>query len=99
MKPPKVIEKQEGDQALSHNNTVFSQLVILVPRHEFETLTVITMKAGSRWSQFIAMAHAQLSSRNSLRDLAGNHAAQASKLYHLGVSSAISIVTQKGQRL
>ncbi|WP_425443947.1 DUF4372 domain-containing protein [Thioalkalivibrio denitrificans] len=38
MKSPKVIEKQEGVQALSHHNTVFSQLLKLIPRHEFETL-------------------------------------------------------------
>ncbi|MGD9171826.1 MAG: DUF4372 domain-containing protein [Candidatus Thiodiazotropha sp.] len=30
--------KQNGNQVLSHHNTVFSQLLKLIPRHEFETL-------------------------------------------------------------
>lgn len=77
---------------MSHNNTVFSQLIKLVPRHEFETLAHHhhegrALRKMSRWSQFVAMAHAQLSGRNSLRDLVGNLTAQAPKLYHLGVGS------------
>ena len=39
----------------------------------------------SRWSQFAAMAMAQLSGRSSLRDIVSNLDAQARKLYHLGV--------------
>ena len=39
----------------------------------------------SRWSQFVAMATAQLSGRCSLRDIVSNLDAQAHKLYHLGV--------------
>jgi hypothetical protein len=38
MKSPKVIDKQEGVQALAHHNTVFAQLLKLVSRHDFETL-------------------------------------------------------------
>lgn len=37
-----------------------------------------------QWSQFIALTLAQLSGRNSLRDIVGNLAAQSRKLYHLG---------------
>ena len=89
MKSPKVIDKQEGVQALAHNNTVFSQLLKLVPRHEFEALsnqhhTGRKLRKMTRWSQFLAMATAQLSSRSSLRDVVSNLTAQASKLYHLG---------------
>jgi putative transposase len=89
MKSPKVIDKQEGVQALAHNNTVFAQLLKLVPRHEFEALvnqhhTGRKLRKMTRWSQFLAMATAQLSSRSSLRDVVSNLTAQASKLYHLG---------------
>lgn len=35
MKSPKVIDKQEGVQALVRRNTVFSQSFKLIPRHEF----------------------------------------------------------------
>jgi putative transposase len=89
MKSPKVIEKQEGAQALAHHNTVLSQLLKLVPRHEFETLAHrhhegARLRKMTRWSQFVAMALAQLSGRSSLRDVVSNLRAQAAKLYHLG---------------
>jgi putative transposase len=89
MKSPKVIEKQEGVQAMAHHNTVFSQLLKLVPRHEFETLAIQhhegrKLRKMTRWSQFVAMTLAQLSGRSSLRDVVSNLSAQASKLYHLG---------------
>jgi putative transposase len=92
MRSPKVIEKQEGVQALAHNNTVFSQLLKLVPRHEFETLANQhhvgrQLRKMNRWSQFVSMALAQLSGCASHRDVVGNIAAQKAKLYHLGMAS------------
>ena len=41
----------------------------------------------TRWTQFVAMATAQLSGRHSLRDVVSNMTAQARKLYHLGMSA------------
>jgi putative transposase len=38
----------------------------------------------TRWSQFLALATAQLTGRSSLRDIVHSFAAQARKLYHLG---------------
>ena len=89
MKSRQVIVKQKGNQALSHHNTVFSQLLKLIPRHEFESLakqhhTGRSFRTASRWSQFVSMAMAQLSGRNSLRDIVENISAQAHRLYHLG---------------
>ena len=89
MKSRQLIEIQAGEQALAHHNTIFSQLLKLVPRHEFETLANQhhegrKLRKMTRWSQFVAMALAQLSGRSSLRDVASNLSAQASKLYHLG---------------
>jgi len=89
MKSRQVIVKQKGNQALSHHNTVFSQLLKLIPRHEFETLakqhhTGRSFRTASRWSQFVTMAMAQLAGRNSLRDIVENISAQAHRLYHLG---------------
>ncbi len=74
---------------MSHNNTVFSQLLKLIPRHEFETLAKQhhsgrSFRTASRWSQFVTMAMAQLSGRSSLRDIVENISAQAHRLYHLG---------------
>ena len=74
---------------MSHHNTVFSQLLKLLPRHEFETLAKQhhsgrSFRTASRWAQFVTMTMAQLSGRNSLRDIVENVSAQAHRLYHLG---------------
>ena len=74
---------------MAHNNTVFSQLLKLIPRHEFESLanqhhSGCTLRRMSRWSQFVALATAQLAGRQSLRDIVFNLNAQIAKLYHLG---------------
>ena len=74
---------------MAHHNTVFSQLLKLIPRHEFETLAKQhhsgrSFRTASRWSQFVTMAMAQLAGRNSLRDIVENVSAQAHRLYHLG---------------
>jgi hypothetical protein len=91
MKSRQVIEKQKGNQTMSHYNTVFSQLLKLLPRHEFETLAKQhhsgrSFRTATRWSQFVTMTMAQLSGRNSLRDIVENMSAQAHRLYHLGVA-------------
>jgi putative transposase len=76
---------------LAHHNTVFAQLLKLVPRHQFESLakqhhTGRKFRKTSRWSQFVAMAMGQLSGRLSLRDVVANAAAQRSRWYHLGAT-------------
>jgi len=68
---------------------VFSQLLKLLPRHEFESLAKQhhsgrSFRTASRWSQFVTMAMAQLSGRSSLRDIVENISAQTHRLYHLG---------------
>jgi hypothetical protein len=74
---------------MAHNNTVFSQLLKLISRHEFETLAIQhhsgrSFRTASRWSQFVTLSLAQLTGRNSLRDIVENMSAQAHRLYHLG---------------
>lgn len=74
---------------MAHNNTVFAQLLKLVPRHQFEILAKThhvgrQFRKTSRWSQFVALAMGQLSGRHSLRDVVANVSAQASRWYHLG---------------
>ncbi len=74
---------------MAHHNTVFSQLLRFIPRHEFETLanrhhSGRSFRTASRWSQFVTMAMAQLAGRHSLRDIVENISAQAHRLYHLG---------------
>ena len=74
---------------MAHCNTIFSQILKLIPRHEFEALANQhhrgrSFRTASRWSQFVTLAMAQLSGRNSLRDIVDNMSAQAHRLYHLG---------------
>lgn len=75
---------------MPHSNTVLSQMLRLVPRHEFDALAAEhhcgrKLRKMTRWSQFVSMATAQLAGRSSLRDLIHNLEAQLSKLYHLGL--------------
>ncbi|WP_321531388.1 IS4 family transposase [uncultured Desulfuromonas sp.] len=75
---------------MAHCSTVLSQIVQIFPRHEFQALANKhhagqKFRSFSRWSQFVALLTAQLSGRDSLRDIVENMSAQASKLYHLGV--------------
>ena len=77
---------------MAHHNTVFSQLLKLVSRHEFETLAKEhhegqKLRKMSRWSQFVALSLAQFSGRSSLRDIVSNLSAQAARLYHLGAGN------------
>ncbi len=74
---------------MSHCNTIFSQILKFVPRHEFETLakqhhSARTFRTASRWSQFVTLAMGPLSGRKSLRDIVENASVQAYRLYHLG---------------
>jgi len=74
---------------MAHNNTVFSQLLKLIPRHEFESLSKAhhegcQLRKTSRWSQFVSLCLGQLAGRHSLRDIESNMHAQSTRLYHLG---------------
>jgi len=74
---------------MAHNNTVLSQLLKLIPRHDFESLANKhhvgrSFRKASRWSQLVTMMMAQLCGRNSLRDIVENMSAQSHRLYHLG---------------
>ena len=67
----KPTENTGGTKPVAHNDTVFAQVLKLVPRHEFESLAR-KHKSGrmsrsmTRWGQFVAMGMAQLTGRCSL---------------------------------
>lgn len=74
---------------MAHHNTVFGQLLKLLPRHEFEGLARAHHEGGplrrtSRWTQFVALGMGQLAGRTSLRDVVANADAQRRSWYHLG---------------
>jgi len=77
---------------MAHCNTVLSQIVRIFPRHEFQSLASKhhigqKFRSFSRWSQFLALLTAQLTSRSSLRDVVDSFGVQGSKIYHLGVKA------------
>jgi putative transposase len=77
---------------MAHSNTVLSQMLKMIPRHEFEKLanTVdgrVRSTALSRWSQFVALTVGQLGGRQSLRDIESCLSTQRHLHYHLGAQS------------
>ncbi len=74
---------------MAHCNTILSQILKLIPRHEFESLankhhSGRSFRTASRWCQFVTMTIGQLTGRKSLRDIVDNVTAQQHRLYHLG---------------
>jgi hypothetical protein len=74
---------------LKQHNTVFGQLLRLIPRYEFDALAERHHAGGrlrqmTRWSQFVALATGHLGERHCLRDIIANLRAQAPRLYHMG---------------
>lgn len=89
---------------MAHTNTVLSQLLKLIPRHEFQSLvnqhhSGQKLRKISRWDQFVSLFMAQLSGRQSLRDIEANMNAQRTHRYHLGVGkiakSSLARVNEK----
>ncbi len=82
-----------GDLRLNRVCSIFSQLLRLFPRLEFEAL-VREHKAERHargfacWDQFVAMLFCQLGRAQSLREICGGLAATEGKLKHLGVQRA-----------
>lgn len=75
--------------------TVFSQLLDLIPKYEFDK-AVRKYKGNyksqtfSCWEQYLTMCFAQLTYRESLRDIESCLQAVSDKLYHCGIRSKVS---------
>jgi hypothetical protein len=75
--------------------TVFSQLIEHLPHKEFQKCVArysgsSYVKSFSCWDQFLSMAFAQLTYRESLRDIEACLRSLQSKLYHMGFRGKIS---------
>jgi hypothetical protein len=75
--------------------TVFSQLIEHLPHKEFQKCVAryggsLYVKSFSCWDQFLCMAFAQLTYRESLRDIEACLRSMQSKLYHMGFRGKIS---------
>lgn len=83
---------------MNAGQTVFSQIMEFVPSYEFQLC--VDRYHGNRyvkdfscWDQFLCMAFAQLTYRESLRDIQACLRAQKTKLYHMGFRSTIAKAT------
>lgn len=75
--------------------TVFSQIMEIFPKYEFNKLVDkyngnYRSRKFSCWDQFLCMAFAQLSYRESLRDIEACLTAQPNKLYHMGIKGTVA---------
>src|SRR6266446_7814102 len=80
---------------MSQEQTVFSQILQFVSYDDFRIwVRRYDGNKGVRrlscWEQFLAMAFAQLTHRESLRDIEVSLAAHRRKLYHSGFGSRVS---------
>jgi len=75
--------------------TVFAQLMDHVPRHEFRQAVARyggdhRVRTFTCWDQFLCMSFAQLTYRESLRDIESCLRAMQGKLYHMGIRGRVS---------
>ena len=73
-------------------SSIFSQLLQLFPRLEFQHLVTITQaerhaKGFTCWGQFVAMLFCQLGRAHSLREITGGLRSCEGKLIHLGMTA------------
>src|SRR5271169_17122 len=80
---------------MNTGRTVFSQVIELLPHQEFQKCVARYggnryLKNFSCWDQYLAMAFAQLTYRESLRDIEACLRSVGSKLYHMGFRSKVA---------
>lgn len=80
---------------MNQGRTVFSQLMDFLPIKAFRRCVArypgrYRMRRFSHWDQFLAMAFAQITYRESLRDIEACLGAVPDKLYHLGFRGRVT---------
>jgi len=80
---------------MNSGKTIFSQLMEYVPIYEFRKCVKryngnYKIKSFTCWEQLLCMAFAQLTYRESLRDIEACLRAAHKKLYHIGIRSKVS---------
>lgn len=83
---------------MNSGKTVFRQLLQFLPRHDFNLC--VRRYRGEHWvktfttfDQFLCLAYAQMSGRESLRDIETCLNSHRDKLYHIGFRGAVSRTT------
>jgi hypothetical protein len=80
---------------MNSGQSLFSQLIDHLPQHQFRQCVQryagnYRVRSFSCWDQFLSMTFAQLSYRESLRDIVVCLRSQERRLYHLGIRGRIS---------
>ena len=80
---------------MNSGRTVFAQLLDHLPSYEFQKCVTryrgdYQQKTFSCWDQYLAMAFAQLTYRDSLRDIEACLRSMQGKLYHMGFRGKVS---------
>jgi len=80
---------------MNSGKTIFSQLVDFLPAYEFRQCVEryngnFKIKSFTCMDQFLCMAFAQLTYRESLRDIQACLRAAKQKLYHMGIRGKVS---------
>lgn len=80
---------------MDKRKTIFSQLMEFVPKYEFDKCVKkynghYKVKRFTCWEQFLCMTFAQLTFRESLRDIEACLRSKQNKLYHVGIRNKIS---------
>src|SRR5437773_3061354 len=84
-----------GGGLMNSGKSIFAQLMDFLPAKAFRRCVRryqgdYKLKSFSCWDQFLCMAFAQLTYRESLRDIEACLRAQQTKLYHLGIRGQVS---------
>jgi transposase len=80
---------------VNSGKTIFSQLIDFLPAQDFRLCVEryegnYKLQSFSCWDQFLCMAFAQLTYRESLRDIEACLRSAGTKLYHMGIRGRVS---------
>ena len=80
---------------MNEGQTVFAQVMSCVPHWEFRRVTAehdnaVRVRRFSAWDHFLAMSFAQITFRESLRDIEACLDAQPTLRYHLGFRARVT---------
>ena len=83
---------------MNHGRTVFAQLIGFLPDRDFRRCVAryngdSRLREFSCWDQYLTMAFAQLTYRESLRDIEACLRSMRGKLYHMGFQGTVARAT------
>jgi hypothetical protein len=80
---------------MNEGKTIFSQIMNFVPKNIFDKYVIqykgnYRCRTFSSWDQFLSLSFAQLTYRESLRDIETCLRSNSEKLYHMGIKGNVS---------